>query len=526
MITCEDIFSLYGYRTPAAEVHDAFRKVAIDDRDKFRHDRTPLHLACEYADVEAVRILLDRAADVNAKDNEGYTPLCVMGMLHRRNFDENAIGTITKLLLKHGANVNRSGKGTNALLEAVRQRHHMMTAAIIDFSSRLDSTDMNGENALHIACMEAGRAASDVCRSEQMIADFANRWYSDKDKERIQHELKESREEEVRCNKTVKKLLESGQFDPEDKNNTGNTALDIAMEYGAGWAGALLSGQDPETDEIAAAIGGLDVFQALHYENRKALDALLHKGTGLQTVCEHKDMYNFYGNSPLACALIRNNIEEVEMMLRAGADPNYKSPEERTAFAEWMRKNGETEKKLCLPALQLMMQYGWQPEQSVDKEENTALSFACRHAGREKGRTAVHYLVDRGANVNARNLQGQTPIMNLYGGCFRNDRIPCYPGFPRAYPYGGRTCTEEDAELLEILLEAGADVCATDKWGNTMLHYIAAATCNIAAKKAVEILIDFGRPDVEAVNNEGKTTIDIATEKNDEALVKLLLKQA
>lgn len=36
--------------------------------------------------------------------------------------------------------------------------------------------------------------------------------------------------------------------------------------------------------------------------------------------------------------------------------------------------------------------------------------------------------------------------------------------------------------------------------------------------------MDFGNPDVNAVNNEGETALDIAAEKNDEALVKFLLK--
>ena len=43
-------------------------------------------------------------------------------------------------------------------------------------------------------------------------------------------------------------------------------------------------------------------------------------------------------------------------------------------------------------------------------------------------------------------------------------------------------------------------------------------------KEAVGLVMDFGKPDVNAVNNEGKTALDIATEKNDESLVKFLLK--
>lgn len=69
----------------------------------------------------------------------------------------------------------------------------------------------------------------------------------------------------------------------------------------------------------------------------------------------------------------------------------------------------------------------------------------------------------------------------------------------------------------------GLYINAKDKWGNTLLHYIAGSSQR-GAKEAVDLVMDFGKPDVNAVNNEGKTALDIATEKNDESLVKFLLK--
>ena len=93
------------------------------------------------------------------------------------------------------------------------------------------------------------------------------------------------------------------------------------------------------------------------------------------------------------------------------------------------------------------MQCGWHPENPADKEGNTSLSLACREAGYELGNWAVRYLVENGADVNAVNLQGQTPAMNPYGGRFWDGNIPCFAVLPRSYPYGGRCCTEEDADI-------------------------------------------------------------------------------
>ena len=94
----------------------------------------------------------------------------------------------------------------------------------------------------------------------------------------------------------------------------------------------------------------------------------------------------------------------------------------------------------------------------------------------------------------------------------RSGIFPRIAGFPRSYPYGGRSCTGEDAEILEILLEAGADINAKDKWGNTLLHYIAGSSMR-GSKEATELVMEFGTPDVSAVNNEGLTALDIAAKK-------------
>ena len=65
MVTCNEIYDMYQHRNPESEIHQAFREVATDDKDSMYDNRTPLHLACHFADVEAVRILLDRGAEIN-----------------------------------------------------------------------------------------------------------------------------------------------------------------------------------------------------------------------------------------------------------------------------------------------------------------------------------------------------------------------------------------------------------------------------------------------------------------------------
>ena len=46
-----------------------------------------------------------------------------------------------------------------------------------------------------------------------------------------------------------------------------------------------------------------------------------------------KKLHDFKGSLPLACALSWDNAEAAEILLRSGADPDFRDSEERTAFA-------------------------------------------------------------------------------------------------------------------------------------------------------------------------------------------------
>jgi ankyrin repeat protein len=81
-----------------------------------RGDResTPLIYACGFGSVEALRILIDAKADVNASNALGMTPL-----LFAVTEPEKA-----KLLIEHGANVNAKSKtGRTPLIVAAMQNH-------------------------------------------------------------------------------------------------------------------------------------------------------------------------------------------------------------------------------------------------------------------------------------------------------------------------------------------------------------------------------------------------------------------
>ncbi len=176
-------------------------------------------------------------------------------------------------------------------------------------------------------------------------------------------------------------------------------------------------------------------------------------------------MCDFLGKSPLACALAWSNFDAAERILCAGADPNFRMMDEQTAFAVWMEVTdigGAEETYIC--TLELMLQQGWNPEASADREGNTALALACRHVGYAPGKTAVRFLLEKRVNTDVANLCGQYPADDSL-----RRRLLGWSHSPAAHVTAFlslwvEVCGEDEAEVLEWLLEAGADARRRDKW--------------------------------------------------------------
>ena len=85
---------------------------------------TPLHSAAHFGDLEVIQKLIEYDADINPKDEKGWTPLHLASI--GRHFKD---GSILRLLLKHGADINAWSKygwtplhwaSHNGALEVVR----------------------------------------------------------------------------------------------------------------------------------------------------------------------------------------------------------------------------------------------------------------------------------------------------------------------------------------------------------------------------------------------------------------------
>ena len=95
------------------------------DEDRGYNDgcgKTPLMIACEAGSYDAVRILLENGADVNARDYCGETALIYAASPTGYSDDPDDQIRIAELLLENGADKDVSGKYSGTALERAAER--------------------------------------------------------------------------------------------------------------------------------------------------------------------------------------------------------------------------------------------------------------------------------------------------------------------------------------------------------------------------------------------------------------------
>jgi len=234
----------------------------------------------------------------------------------------------------------------------------------------------------------------------------------------------------------------------------------------------------PETAQNLIKLRGYEFnepgfFAAAQARDQMAINAFIDAGININA--QDGD-----GRTVLNYASARGHLDVVTALVAHGADPNVRDKRAYTALSH------AVEAKYDDVADVLLDRPGLDPNCRGLNARPVLVAYAWRNDKRR-----VEKLLARGANVNAPDADGDTP---LHGAA-----------------QGG------DVEIVRMLLDKGANVNAKNKVGGTPLMWAAVYGNHDAA----QLLLNRGA-DASAKDAEGNTAADWAARNNRDELVQLL----
>ena len=487
---------------------------------------TALHYSLLMGQVEISELLLKRGANVSAADANGRQPFH-----HAADADDNSVAVCQLLFdLGHGADitaVNAYGETPLHIASRRRKEGPEVCKILLKHDAKVDALNEYGQTSLHLAC-EKGNSET-VCLLLSHGADVRAVDHDGK----TQLHIAASRQKE--CPEVCKILLKHGAK-ANALNEYEQTSMHLACENGYAETVCLLLSH------------GADV-RAVDYDGKTPLHAAVSRWKEYPEVCKillkHSakvDALNEYGQTSLHLACKNGHAETVSLLLSHGADVMAVDRDGKTPLHA--AAGGDREcPKLCAILLKqetninAMDKYGQQPlhlackkgyaetgclllshgadVRAIDRARHTYLLGIQKHladskkvfdtqgnhalhiASRDGMSIAVQLFVDLGADTNAVNKHGQTP---LHMAADREKDCP---------------------ELCKILLKHAAKIDASDEDGNQPLHL----GCNQSHTNTGSLLLSHGA-DVRAVDHVGQTPLHMAAggEKDCPKLCEILLK--
>lgn len=263
---------------------------------------TPVHVAAEYGHVEVVRLLLEAGAHADVKNVWYQTPLSQLAWMAQENADE-----IAALLLERGADVNsRDNRGFTPLHRAVREGKvafaRYLAANGADVSASTDQGTTVLRYAMRYEQLEAARVVIEAG------ADI-DATYGENGRSELGYAVR-SRDTTV-----VEFLLEHGARS-DVSGNDGWTPVHLAANDGhVDFVRRML---DAGADIELPGVNGTILMEAVHGEHLELVEFLLRRGALPDTPDEE-------GWPPLHLATYHGTVQLVRAMLEGGADPNLSS---------------------------------------------------------------------------------------------------------------------------------------------------------------------------------------------------------
>ncbi|KAL7949484.1 ankyrin repeat-containing domain protein [Trichoderma barbatum] len=387
--------------------------------------------AAENGCTMTVKLLLENGADPDTKDKHGATPLYLAAGL--------GYEAVVKLLLERGAdpNVKKDNKSWTPLFWAASSGHEEITRLLLENGADLDATVHNGQNALFLA-ISNGHAA------------------------------------------VVNLLLERGAS-LEFRDQDGQPPLSCAIKN---WNEAIISLLLEK--EARLDFQSPDYLPFLLVALEKGHEALIQALLSDIICLNIQDEKDYNERTPLHYVVAKAHEAGAELLLKSGANPNIKDQKGRTP----LHHATETYQEI---SMKLLLEHSADPN-IVDHNGRTPLHFAAggryiaelgiqrslrylpsmsswlQERDEIQQKTSIKLLLEYNADPNIKDHSGRTPLHYAVEGQQSSVKLLIEVGSGRT-PLHHAAYNGVGREVIELLLEHGADPNAKDGRRQTPLHY-------------------------------------------------------
>lgn len=422
---------------------------------RFEDGQTPLHYAAIAGHKSITKYLLENNADTNVQDSSGATPL---HEAVRYGHTE-----IAKMLLDAGASVDAKdnlGK-TPILLIIPEKQQQELYSLLISHKSDISGKDMYGDTVLHTATM------ANVSTQILSILVNAGADVNGRNKDGVTP-LELAIENKIIAH--IKFYAEHGA-DINSKDQKGNTPLKMALKPTDSSDKTLEIILNKQNIDSLDSDGNTPLITAI------TVDASQEKIQYILSLSEEVNARNSAGNTALYLTVLKNRKSIGEKLLAKNADIFSTNNKNNSPLSQALKNPQVMEWLITSKTIK-----------DTDGIGNTALHYATEW-GLEN---AVETLITKGANKEAKNANGETPIFSA--------------------------CKNNKSEMISLLAKKGCKINVRDNLGSTPLH-VAVRWGNI---DAAEQLISLGI-NIDAQNVTGKTPLAEAVLGGKPEIAKMLL---
>ncbi|MBO4533308.1 MAG: ankyrin repeat domain-containing protein [Treponema sp.] len=415
--------------------------------------QTPLHLCAIMGHNAIASYLLENNANTSVQDSSGATPL--HEAIRYGNLD------IARMLLDAGANINaKDNLGKTPIMLIIPKAKITETyQLLIRYKADLNQADTYGDTVLHTATMlSAGSNVIKLLTSNGADINARN-------KEGVTPLAIAIQSEDIQ---TIKYLTANGAS-IHTQDTHGKSPLSMAFEMSNDVFEATLNEGNCNTQD---SDGNTPLHIALI--NTAPMAKIQH----IIGLTQDVNIRNKNGDSPLYLAAVKNLEQVGKLLLEKGADI-FSTNKDNNSPLRLALKNGGLLQNWLITSRTIV---------STDGSGNTVLHYAADWEYAE----AIKTLLEKGADINAKNANGETCLFNA--------------------------AKSNNPSIIQLLVDGGASVKDRDNLGSTPLHI----AVRWGAQKSAEKLIKLGI-NINAQNSAGKSPLAEAVIANKYDVAKYLL---